>query len=85
MFDGKVGGATNDGKTCKAPIVGKKLTFDGKAWGATNDGKTCGIELGELLMMAKLVDPHPHLIAKLVRLQLMVKLGELPKMLNLLL
>jgi len=41
-FDGKTWKATNDGKTCGAPIGGRKLMFDGKAWGTTNDGKTCG-------------------------------------------
>ncbi len=40
------------------------------------------IELGDLLMMAKAMDPHPHLTTKLARLQLMIKLRELPKMLN---
>jgi hypothetical protein len=41
------------------------------------------VELGDLLMMAEAMDPHPHLTTKIVGLQLMVKLGELPKMLNL--
>jgi hypothetical protein len=41
------------------------------------------VELGDLLMMVDFMDPHPHLTIKLARLQLMVKLGELPKMLNL--
>ncbi len=42
MFDGKTWGGTNDGKTCRAPIGGKKLIFEGRAWGSMDDGKTCG-------------------------------------------
>ncbi len=88
FIDGKKIGASTDGKNCGILVGGKWLTFDGKTWGATNDGKTCGTPIGgakfkELLMVAKVVDPHPHLIAKLARLQLMIIFKEVPKMLNL--